>query len=119
MEREIMTSKIMESKTMTRKTMKTRLAIAVLVISLLSPVALLAEKSDYTLKTSATVKDVLVENIGKKVQLKLDANESIEGTLTAVGDNLVHVSRLAGKDFYDALIRIDRIGAVIIKVRGN
>jgi hypothetical protein len=98
---------------------KTRLAVAVLIISLLSPVGLFAQPNDYTMKPSATLKDVLVENIGKRAQIKLDTNESIEGTITTVGDNLVHIARLSGKDYYDALIRLDRINAVIIKVRGN
>lgn len=30
----------------------------------------------------------------------------------------VHILRLAGKDYYDAVVNIDKISAVLIQVRG-
>jgi hypothetical protein len=71
----------------------------------------------FELKTSATMKEVLGENVGKRLALRLASGEEIEGTVTLVGTSLVHISRLAGKEFYDAVVSIDRISAVRMKVR--
>ena len=79
-----------------------------------------AQEKNYELKSAtATVKDILTENIGKRVIVRMDAGENLEGTVSKVGDNLVHIAKLSCKDFYDATVRIDRISAVIFKVRGN
>jgi hypothetical protein len=41
----------------------------------------------------------------------------VEGTVVAVGTAGVHVARLAGMDFFDAVVRLDQIAAVIVRVR--
>ncbi|HWR72480.1 MAG TPA: hypothetical protein VN604_04885 [Nitrospirota bacterium] len=77
------------------------------------------EEQKYELKSpAATVKDVLQENTGKRVTVRLENGEDLEGTVTKVGELVVHIAKLSGKDFYDAVVRIDRISAVIFKVRG-
>jgi len=81
--------------------------------------AVSAEEPKYDLKSGAiTIKDVLTENTGKRVIVRLENGENLEGTVSKVGDTVVHIAKLSGKDFYDAVIRIDRISAVIFKVRG-
>jgi prefoldin subunit 5 len=79
-----------------------------------------ADDQKYELKTAAaTVKDVLAENMGKRVIVRMDTGDNLEGTVSKVGDSLVHISKISGKDFYDAVVRIDKISAVLFKVRGN
>jgi len=77
------------------------------------------EEQKYELKSAAMVKDVLIESIGKKVIVRMDTGDSLEGTVTKVGDNLVHLTRIVGRDFYDAVVRMDKISAVLFKVRTN
>jgi len=36
-----------------------------------------------------------------------------------VGDSLVHLTRLAGKDYFDAVVSIDRVSAVVMQMRGR
>jgi len=79
-----------------------------------------ADEPKYELKSpAATVRDVLAENFGKRVIVRLESGESLEGSVTKVGDSVVHLSRISGRDFYDAVVRIDWISAVVFKVRGN
>ena len=81
---------------------------------------LAAEEARYDLRSSAaTVKDVLADSVGKRVILRLEAGEDLEGTVGKVGDSVVHIVKLSGRDFYDAVVRIDRINAVVFKVRGH
>lgn len=76
-----------------------------------------AEEGKYELKTNATIRDILAERTGKRTTLRMQSGEDIEGTVVLVGNGLVHISKLSGKDFYDAVVNIDRINAVIMKVR--
>jgi hypothetical protein len=83
-----------------------------------SPSAVVGEPK-YELKSAAvTIKDVLRENIGKRVILRMETGENLEGTVVKVGELVVHLEKLSGKDFYDAVVRVDRISAVVFKVRG-
>jgi hypothetical protein len=76
-----------------------------------------AEEVKYDLKPAATMKTLLTDSIGKRVVLRLESSEEMEGTVTKVGDNLVHISKLSKRDFFDAFVSIDRINAVIIRAR--
>jgi hypothetical protein len=99
------------------KEMKTKGLMSVLIlISVLLAVALPAA---YAEEASAGMRDILVENTGKRVALRLASGEEIEGTVTIVGNFLVHISKLSGKEFYDAVVSIDKISAVRMKMRDN
>lgn len=101
---------------------KNILCAAVLVVSCMTAYApnVFADDQKYELKSSAaTVRDVLAENMGKRVIVRMDTGDNLEGTVSKVGDTLVHISKIAGKDFYDAVVRMDKVSAVLFKVRGN
>ena len=67
--------------------------------------------------TSFPLKDNLGSFLGKDVQLLLRSGQTVQGYVKSVGDHFVHLERLAGKDFYDALVRIDDISAVEARFR--
>ena len=69
------------------------------------------------LNPSLSLKDNLASNIGKRVSLMISAGESVEGTIEKVGDHFVLMSKLSGKEFYDALVRIDEVKAVVFRAR--
>ena len=77
----------------------------------------LAQEAGFELKPSAEMKDILIENTGKRVAITLATGGEIEGVVTTVGKSLVHISRLSGKEFYDSVVSIDRISAIRIRVR--
>jgi hypothetical protein len=55
---------------------------------------------------------------GKDVHLLLRSGQTIQGYVKTVGDHFVHLERLAGgRDFYDALVRMDDISAMEAKFR--
>ena len=75
------------------------------------------EEVKYDLKPATTMKALLTDSTGKRVTLRLESGEEMEGTVTAVGERLVHISKLSKRDFFDAFVSIDRISAVIVRVR--
>jgi hypothetical protein len=90
----------------------------VLLFLLISAVGGYAEEK-LILKASDGIKEVLAANIGKRIAVKTDAGESLEGSVSMVGDHLVRLERLSGKDFYDAVVRLDKISSLTIRVKGN
>ena len=77
-----------------------------------------ADEQKFELKSAvSTVKDVLVENTGKRVTLQMAGGESLEGTVSKVGEQVVHIAKLTGKEFFDAMVSIDKISAVVLRTR--
>jgi len=69
---------------------------------------------------SADTPQVFLERqMGKSVTLKLDSGQELSGIVKEVGNNMVYLAKLRGKEFYDALIRIDRITAVVFRARSR
>jgi hypothetical protein len=81
------------------------------------PAISVAQDAKAEAKAPATIKEALHANIGKRVLLRLQASEDIDGTVIAVTAGTVHIARLTGKDFYDAVVSLDKISAVIFKAR--
>jgi len=55
--------------------------------------------------------------IGKKITATLASGSSFSGKVKEVGDHFLHIEKLDGKDFFDALIKIDSIVAIDAKFR--
>ncbi|HEY0719943.1 MAG TPA: hypothetical protein VGE50_01690 [Gammaproteobacteria bacterium] len=70
------------------------------------------------LKSGATFKQLLSDQVGKRVVIRVASGEDLQGTVVSVGDKLVHIAKVEGRDFYDAVINLDSISAVQIMVRG-
>lgn len=66
---------------------------------------------------NASIGNNLNSLTGKKVYLTLASGKNISGTLKAVGKKLIHLEKLDGKDFFDALIKIDDISAIDTRFR--
>jgi hypothetical protein len=63
----------------------------------------------------------LTENLtglkGKTVTVTLSSGQAISGTVKDVKNGLLHLERLSQKDFFDAVIVVDKISAVEVRVR--
>lgn len=66
-----------------------------------------------------SVKIMLDASVGRTVTLHLASGQEIAGTVAKVGDHIVHLSRIVGRDFYDAVVLLDRVDAVLFKVVGR
>jgi hypothetical protein len=79
----------------------------------------LAQEMKFELNKGFAIKEILASYEGKRVAIRLDGGEELEGIVTTIGDQLVHVAKLSKRDFYDAVVRIDKINAVIFRARSN
>jgi hypothetical protein len=67
--------------------------------------------------TGASLADNIKAFAGKDVFVHLRSGKTIQGYVKYVGNGLLHLEKLAGKDFYDTLIRVEDISAIEAKFR--
>ena len=70
-----------------------------------------------TFNVQTTTTKNLKALIGEIITLQLASGQEIQGKVKDSGDSLLHIEELSGKDFYDALISINQISAIIMQVR--
>lgn len=66
---------------------------------------------------SLSMKDNLKSLIGKDVYVHLSCGKTLQGFVKSVGETFVHLEKLAGREFFDALVKIEDISAVEVKFR--
>ena len=91
----------------------------VVVIFLIIFQGLVTAQGKIELRQSYGIKEVLNEYTGKRVSVTLNSGAVFAGILTKVGDHLIHISRLRGKEYFDAMIRIDKISSVVIRAKSD
>jgi hypothetical protein len=71
------------------------------------------------LNPALSVADTLRQVQGEKlrVEVHLRRVQTVVGSVGAVGDHFIVLTRLAGKDFFDGLVRLDDVSAVLVQVR--
>jgi hypothetical protein len=92
------------------------LIVAVFLIAFQS---IVAAQEKIELRQDIGIKEALLQFTGKRVSVTLDSGTAYEGILTKVGDHLIHISRLTGKEYFDAVIRIDKISALVVRTRSD
>jgi hypothetical protein len=68
-------------------------------------------------QVTASMKDNIQTLVGKKVTVYLDSGTTLSGYLKEVGDHLIHLEKLDRKDFFDALIKLDKMIAIDAQFR--
>lgn len=87
----------------------------VLVLALIT--AAVAEEAKMSIVNEDTIRTVLAKQMGKQVTLKLDSGEELGGVVRTVGEHVVYLEKISGKEFFDAVVDLDEVAAVILRVR--
>lgn len=64
-----------------------------------------------------SIMTVLEKQNGQSVKLRLKSGTEISGKVAYVGKGLVQIAEISGMEFFDAVIDIADISAVLIRVR--
>lgn len=92
---------------------------AALAISFSSPI--MAEPSQPAdapvFSTGTTLADNLKSLTGKRVTIHLKSGTLLSGTVRVTSDHLLHLEKLEGKDYFDALILLQEIAAIDTRAR--
>jgi len=95
--------------------MKRALASFFLLLSLFALNAFAQSKVE--LQPNDTIRTVLQAQVGQVVELRLKSGEKVGGKLEKVHESLAHMSQLTGAEYYDAVVSIDHIAAVVVRAR--
>ena len=66
---------------------------------------------------NASLQDNLKSLVGKKVIVTCVSGKTIAGSVKQVANHLIHLENLDGKEYFDALIRIENICAIEAQFR--
>ena len=92
----------------------------ILVVISSSPLpAAYAEDVKLDVKSQDTVRSVLERLVGKRVSLILTTGPELAGVVKVVGDKVVLLTDLTNREFFDGVVNIDQIGAVIVRTRSR
>jgi small nuclear ribonucleoprotein (snRNP)-like protein len=99
-----------------------RLVLLIAAAFLVSPLTIAADQTPDAPKLEVqqqdTIESILRRHVGKRVTVRLEGGEELTGIVRTVGAKVVHLSDLANRDFYDAVIELEDLSAVVIRVRG-
>lgn len=83
----------------------------------MSCVTAFAETTAPDLNAPDSVKAALEQFKGKKVELTLESGQQISGTVANVGTTAVQLSELSGKEFFDAVIPLEKVSSVTFRAK--
>jgi hypothetical protein len=88
-------------------------------ISTMSFTGTLAAAAELTISGDQTVARTLGLQQGQRVTLLLTSGTELTGTVKAVGDHAVQLHALSGKEFFDAVVDLAKVEAVLIRTSAD
>jgi hypothetical protein len=88
--------------------------------SLITMVLIFAQSAlaaDLSIKNSDTIQSLLEAKKGTIITLRLTDGEEMTGKVRFVSKELVQLEELSGKDYYDGIVDIKNISAIVIRVK--
>lgn len=96
---------------------KSMLAAVLFAALLVLPTLTFADEVKIDVSGANAIHSTLEGVVGKSVTLKLNSGQEVAGKVAAVGPNAVHIAELKGTEFYDAVVRLDDVSAVIVRMK--
>lgn len=96
--------------------MQVRLIVMLLLLVSLGK-APVVRAEEFAVKAGDTIQKLLEERKGKRVTLRFQGNEELTGKVRTVTKELVQLGELSGREFFDAVVEVSRISAVIVRVK--
>lgn len=62
-----------------------------------------------------SVKTALERQAGQQVELRLKSGEKLSGKVDKVGEKTVYLTSLTGQEFFEALVVLDEVSAVVVR----
>ena len=72
---------------------------------------------ELSIKAGDTLQKILEGQKGKRVTVRLLGGEEMTGKVRSVSTELLQLGELAGKEFYDAVVDMNKVSAVVVRVK--
>ena len=67
--------------------------------------------------STATVESLVTAQKGKRVTVRTRSGQELTGVVRDVTPRFVHIGALAGREFFDAVVSLDAVEAVIVRTK--
>jgi hypothetical protein len=91
------------------------LVIPILLISLI--LAQGAFAGSLVIKAGDTIQKILESHKGKRITLRLAGGGELSGKVRSVTKELVQLGELSGQEFFDGVVEVGKVSAVIVRVK--
>ena len=75
--------------------------------------------NDLDLNSPESIRLNLEKFLGERVTVSLIGGGELQGVVSKVGTTALYITELTGKEFFDALVRLDHVSAVTVKMRNK
>ena len=93
--------------------MRTLIAMLALTLLLVLP----AHAQEVSVSASDSVQTVLAARKGKSVTVRLAGGQDLTGVVREATGKLVVIGSLSGREFFDAVVPLEKIEAVLIRTK--
>ena len=76
-----------------------------------------ASAQNLTVSPADRIQSILTAQKGKRVIVRTRSGQELTGTLRESNDRLVVLGEISGREFFDAVVPIDAIEAVIVRTK--
>lgn len=76
-----------------------------------------ADEQTLDLNGPDIIRQILEQQLGKRVKVKLKSGQDMEGKVTKVGTHALQLTELTSLELFEATIKLDDVTAVIVRVR--
>jgi hypothetical protein len=74
---------------------------------------------DLDLNSPESIRVNLEKFLGQRVTISLIGGGELQGVISKVGATALYLAELTGKEFFDAVVRLDHVSAVTVKMRNK
>lgn len=75
--------------------------------------------NDLDLNSPESIRVNLEKFLGERVTLSLIGGGELQGVVSKIGTTALYITELTGREFFDAVVRLDHISAMTIKMRNK
>ncbi|MGH7259077.1 MAG: hypothetical protein ACREI9_00160 [Nitrospiraceae bacterium] len=75
--------------------------------------------NDLDLNSPDSIRLNLDKFVGDRITVSLIGGGELQGVVSKVGTTTLYITELTGKEFFDAVVRLDHISAVTVKMRNK
>jgi hypothetical protein len=75
--------------------------------------------TDLELSSPESIRINLEKFTGERVTLSLTGGGELQGVVSRIGTLMLYITELTGREFFDAIVRLDHISAVTVKMRNK
>ena len=97
--------------------MKLRFVMVLCVVALQATAATTVYAEAPVVKAGDTLNSVLEGYKGKRVTIRLQGGEELTGRVKFISKELLHLEALNNREFFDAVVDLSRIEALIVRVK--